>query len=287
MSEWPLISFTILLELACGSAMASTLSDWVLGKSDLVPIRPLGISVFPIAALALMASLFHLGRPFFAWRALSNLGHSRLSLEVLLSTLFVLSAFFYSYLWWSGRTYGRPETGMATCMLGTAAVVSSAVIYLVPAQPAWNSGWVPCALLSTVFLLGGLYPFLFSAVEDGPLRKLFLGVILAGGAALLASVAWMLVWLSQLPADEFVAAGLREGLHLLTSRYGVWLGLHVVLAGALPLTAAVRLWRSSDPQDSGALERRLLFLGVFLGVVIGRALMFALASVQNRKLPTL
>ncbi len=286
MSEWPLVSFTILLELACGSALASTLSEWVLQRTDLAPVRPLGMSVFPVAALALLASLFHLGRPLFAWRALSNLGHSRLSMEVLLCALFALSAFFYSYLWWTGRAYGRPEAGIATCILGTAAVVSSAVIYLIPAQPAWNSGWVPCSLLGTVLLLGGLYPFLFWNGGDGLFRRVFPAIVLAGGLALLASVIWMLVRLSQVPADEFVAAGLREGLRLLTSRYGVWLGLHVVLAGILPVASAIRLWRNSDPNDSSNFEQRILFLGVLLGVVIGRALMFALASVQNRKLPT-
>lgn len=286
MNGWPLISFTILLELACGSAIASTLVDWMTRRTDLVPMRQLGISIFPLALVALLASLFHLGRPFASWRALTNMGSSPLSLEVFFCALFVLSALVYSYLWWADRSSGRPAAGIATCILGAAAVISSATVYLIPAQPAWNSGWVPCSLLGTVLLFGGTFPWWFADYGGGPLRKMFLVAGLAGGLILLASIVWMLGRLMQSPSDEFVAAGLRDGLHLMTAQYGVWLGLQVALAGVLPIVTALRVWHSAEPHEFGMLARRLVFLGVFLGVTIGRALMFALESIQNRTLPT-
>jgi anaerobic dimethyl sulfoxide reductase subunit C (anchor subunit) len=277
MNEWPLIIFTVLLEFACGSAMAATLVDWLVRRPDLVPMRPVGISVFPVAALALLASLFHLGRPLAAWRALANLGNSRLSLEVLLCALFTLGALVYSFLWWTERSGGRQAAGIALCILGAAAVIASATVYLVPAQPAWNSGWVLCSLVGTAPLFGGLIPLLFAANIEGPPQKIFQAAVIMGGLALLSSAVWMIVRLSQVPADEFIAARLQEGLRRLTSQHGLWLGLHIALGCVLPLVVGIRLWVGGDAHEFGPFSRRLIFLIILMGVTIGRVLMFTIS----------
>jgi anaerobic dimethyl sulfoxide reductase subunit C (anchor subunit) len=278
MNEWPLVVFTVLLEFACGSAMAATLVDCMVRRPDLVPMRPVGISVFPVAALALLASLFHLGRPLAAWRALANLGNSRLSLEILLCALFTLVALVYSFLWWTERSRGRPAAGIALCLLGAAAAIASATVYLIPAQPAWNSGWVPCSLVGTALLFGGLIPLLLAAKTEGLQQKIFQAAVIMGGLALLSSAVWMLVRLSQMPADEFIAARLQEGLHRLASQHGLWLGLHIALGCVLPLVVGIRLWLGGSAHKYGPLSRLLIFLMILAGITIGRVLMFALES---------
>jgi anaerobic dimethyl sulfoxide reductase subunit C (anchor subunit) len=143
MTEWPLVVFTICLQLSCGLALAAVLVGYRTEEVAEASVRPLGLSVFPVAALGLLSSLLHLGRPFGAYRAIFNLGHSRLSLEVLFALLFGISALLYSGTWWKRMRTGRTALGIVTAILGLAATASSSAIYLVPTQPAWNSGWVP------------------------------------------------------------------------------------------------------------------------------------------------
>jgi anaerobic dimethyl sulfoxide reductase subunit C (anchor subunit) len=282
MTEWPLIAFTITLELACGSALATTLFDGTVHRSDPASMRLLGISVFPVAAAALLVSLFHLGRPSAAWRAFSNLGSSRLSLEVFLCALFALAALAYSALWWLARSEGRLALGVVTGVIGMAAVISSAIVYPTPAQPVWDSGWVPVSFLGAVLLLGGGAGVLLGAsVSEGLLQKIYLAAILFGGFALLASAAWMIVHLSQGSPDEYVSAQLQSGLHLLLAHHGIWFGLHILLAGLLPLGLVIVFWLGGGANLASVTTQRLCFLALLFGTVIGRTLMFALADFRQ------
>lgn len=282
MTEWPLIAFTITLELACGSALAATLFDGTVHRSDPASMRLLGISVFPLAAAALLVSLFHLGRPSAAWRAFSNLGSSRLSLEVFLCVLFALTALAYSALWWMARSEGRLALGVATGVVGLAAVISSAMVYPTPAQPAWNSGWVPVSFLGAVLLLGGGAAVLLGgSAWEGLLQKTYLAAILLGGFALLASAVWMIVHLSQGSQDEYISAQLQSGLHLLLSHHGIWFGLHILLAGILPLGLAIVFWLGGGAGLASIAAQRLCFLALLFGTMIGRALMLALADFRQ------
>ena len=185
MKEWPLVLFTLATQLSCGLALAATVFDARLRAADAGPMRPLAVAIFPVAALGMLLSTAHLGRPLMAWRAAANLGQSRLSLEVIATLLFAILALAYSGLWWLGRTEARLALGIATGAAGIAAVAASAAIYTVPAQPAWNSGWVPASFFGTAFLLGGLAPALLISWRDRavPLR-LFLGAALAGSLLL-------------------------------------------------------------------------------------------------------
>ncbi len=282
MTEWPLIAFTVLLELACGSALAATVLDWTMRRSEVATMRSLGISIFPLAALALVISLFHLGRPLAAWRALTNLGISRLSLEVLLCALFAAAALGCSFLWWAGRSEGRLALGGIAGVLGIAAVTASALIYLIPAQPAWNSGWLPVSFWGTVLVLGGAFPFFLVNLRGGSvLQRAFLSAILAGGLALFLSTVWMVARLSQRLPDEFLTSRLQAGLHLLMSQGLVWLGVSLLLTAIVPIAAAIFIWRESTPPAFRIIVSQILFPAVLVGTVIGRTLMFAVAELLN------
>jgi anaerobic dimethyl sulfoxide reductase subunit C (anchor subunit) len=184
MREWPLIVFTIAIQSACGLALAATLFD-VKARHDPALMRPLALAIFPLAALGALASVAHLGRPLAAWRSVLNLGRSPLSLEVALTALFVALALAYSGFWWIGRSDGRLALGIAASLAGLAAVISSALVYTVPAQPAWNSGWVPASFVGTALVLGGLAPAVFAApAAPGLLR-------IAGSALLIIAAVWI------------------------------------------------------------------------------------------------
>jgi len=276
MSEWPLIAFTTALQLSCGLMLATTLYDRAPRKSKEFAMSALGISIFPIAAMGVLASLFHLGRPLSSWRALSNLPSSRLSVEVLLSGLFATAALAYSWLWRIRRKKGRFRLGGAASLIGLAAVVSSALVYMTPTEPAWNSPWVPISFLGAALLFCGLAPVSMADLRpDEDLRRIFLITTAAGALVILVSAGWMVVRLSAPPAGEFASARFHEILRWLLSRGSVSMGIFMMLAGVLPMVFAFKLWTSGKPVGGMG---RLVLPAALAGAVIGRWLMYAVGT---------
>ncbi len=115
-----------------------------------------------VTAIALNISVFHLGRPAYAWRALKMWRRSWLSREVLLFGLFFLSIGACTVASW-GRTLGLLHVASAVPLLGWVAsafgilgTVASAYIYLVPARPSWNMSHTPIDFLLSAALIGSL-----------------------------------------------------------------------------------------------------------------------------------
>lgn len=285
MTEWPLVIFTVALQASCGLALSATLFDRASGNSQDAAMRRLGLAAFPLIALGLVASLVHLGRPFSALRSLSNLGSSRLSLEILLSLLFAAAAFVYGLRWWRGITPKRFWFGAVTSLIGLAAVGSSFVIYMIPTQPAWNAGWLPISFVGTVLLFAGIVPVSLLEISHTRLFKAYLMLGLAGGSAHLVSTVWMLATLSQSTLDVVAAARFQGALHLLTSDSAFSLGLYIFLAVVLPVALVLWLWPGKH--DSGGTAaakpeklslKTIVLLAIVAGVIIGRTLMYAIVT---------
>lgn len=132
--HWPLIAMTVLTQISVGSFVAVWLMQTLNGSLH----RMGAFASLMIALIALLASTLHLGRPIHAVRALKMWHRSWLSREVLLFSLFTMSATAYSAeLWLHGR--GAWTLGLLTSVLGVCGVLASARVYLVPGRPAWNS----------------------------------------------------------------------------------------------------------------------------------------------------
>ncbi len=245
-------------------------------------MRPLGIAIFPLAAIGLLASLLHLGRPLSAWKSFLNLGTSRLSLEVFLTMLFVFAALLYSHSWWAHKPDHRVTTGVATSLLSLAAVASSTAVYLIPTQPAWNAGWVPVSFFGTALLLGGSASAAFVSLH-GPRNLLgcFLGGAVAGSLMLIVSAVWMLATLSRAPLDDFAAARLQEALHLITSQHPIALGIQLLLTTVVPIAFAALLWFGGSTPGTSPWLRLLVFLAITLGAFIGRNLMYIVVTLPH------
>ncbi len=80
--KWSLIIFTFLTTLAV-SIVSSSLME---GKF------PQMVLLFSVIFLSGLSSLFHLGKPMRAWRALSNVRHSPLSREIIIFLIFCITA---------------------------------------------------------------------------------------------------------------------------------------------------------------------------------------------------
>jgi len=103
--DWALITFTILVQMSVGSI-------WVLGVAHFFAARKYGaeeadrlsdralLALVPVIALGFIASLLHLGNPFNAYRAVTNLGSSWLSREIFFGVIFAVLAFVFAFLQW-------------------------------------------------------------------------------------------------------------------------------------------------------------------------------------------
>ena len=136
--HWPLLWVTLLTQLAVGVVFAA-LVDGIDRRG--------AVAGFVAGAVALPASLFHLGRPMHAWKALRGLRRSWLSREVLAFGLFSLAAAVLAVL-------PRPATAAVALAVGVAAIYASGRLYVVPGRPAWNTQLTIAQFLATAAVLG-------------------------------------------------------------------------------------------------------------------------------------
>jgi DMSO reductase anchor subunit len=262
--EWPLVIFTLASQVAVGSFLALLVVRGMLragGKGS----SPSGSGVEAVAAwsqrpllfvgimtvVGLAASFLHLGAPFNALRALSNVGHSWLSREILAALAFlglwILVAYFHR------RPEGAPSwlrrsLAIALAVAGILLIWTMARVYMLPARPVWDTWLTPASFFLTAVLLGtmavathlGRHPFL----SPRPGTK--------GPEAVLLSMA-LTAALAQLAMASFhpVTEGLRtsgSGASFASAR------ILLLLAGALLMTAALARnvlgssgpWRASE-----------------------------------------
>ena len=116
--------------------------------------------LFVLTIAALNISVFHLGRPAYAWRALKMWRRSWLSREVLLFSLFFLSSAACTLFSWGGALGVAPlarfiqPAALAAIVFGLGGTLASAYIYLVRARPSWNMIHTPLDFLLSAGLLG-------------------------------------------------------------------------------------------------------------------------------------
>ncbi len=161
-NEWALIIFTILMQLVVGSFLVLRVVHlWVARKSEKEANLLTDLATYtlvPLVGLALIASLFHLGNPINAPRAITNLGTSWLSREILFSVIFGLLVVFFALLQWRkiGSATVRSILGWITALLGLLVVYSMSRIYMLPTQPSWNTLATPISFFTTTLLMGTL-----------------------------------------------------------------------------------------------------------------------------------
>lgn len=139
--EWSLIVNSLLVQLAAGMFIFISCYRMILaGPVDgerLMQLTGAGMAVTgPIVALGMMVSLLHLGNPFRAYRAVTNISSSWLSREI-----FFTGGFFV--LWLAG--YLMERNGNSSMMLSWAAmlagvisVASMAGIYSSTGKAGWS-----------------------------------------------------------------------------------------------------------------------------------------------------
>jgi DMSO reductase anchor subunit len=273
--EWPLIIFTMGLQWACGLSFAATLFEYS-EPSFVQLVRPLGIAVFPILVVSVISSLFHLGQPRMAWKSFRNLAHSRLSIEILIVSVFAIAALFESTFWLTGKAEFRLVVGTGATILGLAAMASSAMIYTLRNLPAWNSWWLPASFVGATALLGGISVIpLLAWSASTVLWRFSLIITIAGGILSLFAAIRMSTLFAQLARRDF--SGLSAAPR---RRRKLWwlFGSYALLAGVLPITFAVLLLsaRNAAPENSAFHSAVAVLVLTLIGLTFGRLSMYSM-----------
>lgn len=260
--EWPLVLFTVLGETSIGILLAL----WWLDRTPLDAglYRKATLTSGALLGLALVASLFHLGHPEAAYRALTHLGSSWLSREIL---FFVLAALAWVYLFLQiSRPNGqrRVAAGIAG-LLGLFGIVSSAMIYVLPRVPAWNSAQTPLFFLLTTGLLGALSLLFLGWKSLSPAQMA--GLMYWSLGCVLASLFSYILYFSQLTGMS------PEGLataQILTTSPLFW--LRVITNWGAPLILLLPLFKRKRSFNPNLLLTLLVVSGI--GEFLGRALFY-------------
>jgi DMSO reductase anchor subunit len=184
-----------------------------------------------LAGISLGASTLHLGRPIYAWRALKGLRRSWLSREVLTLSLFAGAASVFAGMLWLDLP-GRGIVGLLTFIAGLAGVTCSARIYVVPARPAWFSGYTIAEFYSTALLLGPL----FVQLVEGQVPSWVRFAAIAGAATQLVTQLFKFLWQSRSDVFELRASSLLLSGRL-QNLFVTRLALLAVSGAVLPLIA--------------------------------------------------
>ncbi len=293
--EWALILFTILGQMSVGAFI-------VLGFVHFYAVRKEGeveadrlsdralLIIGPVLILGLLASLLHLGDPLNSFRAVSNIGSSWLSREILFGVLFAVVGGIFAIMQWRkiSRFAVRNIVAWIASLVGIALVYSMSRVYMLPTQPAWNTVATPILFFTTTLLLGLLAMGAVFVANTAYLRRKSevheVQVDLLCGALRWISVSAMLLLGLELIVIPLYVASLSseagaalESVRMMIDDFGVVFALRLVLAFLGAGVFAFFLFRSASQRSEQALA--VLVYGAFALVlvseVMGRFLFYA------------
>jgi DMSO reductase anchor subunit len=164
----PLVLMLVLTQLSVGVCVVGLLCEQLMSGPLALALRPLQAAnalIFGMVALA--ASLFHLGRPLYAFRAVLGLRHSWLSREIVAFGLFAGLAALYAaavFVWQStgpahvvraaAASNGLDWLSWSVAASGVVAVFCSVMIYVFTQRECWSPLRVGVRFAFTGALLG-------------------------------------------------------------------------------------------------------------------------------------
>ncbi len=188
----PLAAMLVLTQLAVGTAVVSAAIELMAPAAESSGLHAVdGVISAGVGSLALLASLAHLGRPQYAWRAVIGLRHSWLSREIIAFASFALLAFVDAA--GSFQLLGRSTAvGVGALVAGVVGVACSVQVYAVTGRRWWRWAVLGPKLALSAVSTGAASLLVVATVNAaalvGPLAVALLiaaGVKLAGEASIL------------------------------------------------------------------------------------------------------
>lgn len=142
--HWPLVVMLVLTQLSVGAFAWGIALERFVDQEFSTAVRPVqAVMALVFGLLALTASVFHLGRPRFAFRAVLGLRHSWLSREIVVFGLFAALACSYAGAVVAPASWPLPRevvSVLAWCVVvvGAVAVFCSVMIYASLRRDFWD-----------------------------------------------------------------------------------------------------------------------------------------------------
>lgn len=137
----PLVVMLVLTQLSVGAFCVNQMLPLWLSDATLAVLRPFhSVLAFALGVLAMVASIMHLGRPQYAWRAFIGLKTSWLSREIFAFGAFAAMAALYALVLHLGRWPVVESLGRVTALTGAGAVFCSVMLYHVTQRKWWSGG---------------------------------------------------------------------------------------------------------------------------------------------------
>ncbi len=163
-AHWPLVLMLVLTQMSVGAFLVDQVlrgMDLASGTGAAHEARAMHLAAaFVLGMIGLSASVFHLGRPWLAYRAIIGWRTSWLSREVLAFGGFAVSASIYAASPWL-VTMGLPVSpaweralGGAVALSGLGGVACSTMIYASTRRIFWNPAYTGLKFLLTCLVLG-------------------------------------------------------------------------------------------------------------------------------------
>jgi len=156
----PLVVMLVLTQLSVGAFACGIILEQFVSSPMAQGIRPVqALMALVFGLLALMSSVFHLGRPQFAFRAVLGLRHSWLSREIVTFGLFAVLACLYAgavvapTAWPVMRDWIRP-LAWSVVVVGCVAIFCSVMIYASVRRDLWSFSRTSLRFALTSLLLG-------------------------------------------------------------------------------------------------------------------------------------
>jgi anaerobic dimethyl sulfoxide reductase subunit C (anchor subunit) len=250
------------------------------------------LALGPLLVIALVASLFHLGNPLNAPRAVTNLGTSWLSREILASVLFVVVGGIFAIMQWRriGPRALRNAIAVIAGLLGLALIFIMAQVYHLETQPAWNSWNTTLSFYATSFLLGVLGVAAAYVASYGYIRRKdpecaeVQCTLLHDALRGLSIAAIVLVGVEFVAAPLYVAslvsgpAAAQQTTAMLIDEYSILFTLRLALAFIGACVLGLWIYRVAVQRERETLLANLTYAAfglVLVAEVLGRYLFYA------------
>jgi Fe-S-cluster-containing dehydrogenase component/DMSO reductase anchor subunit len=267
----PLAVMLVLTQLAVGAFVADRLWRSIFDTGAATAMQPFDAVVAAAAgAVALGASVLHLGRPRYCYRAVIGLRHSWLSREVVAFGAFTGLAVPYALAVWlrwplGGRALGA--LGVIVAAWGLFGLACSVMIYATTHRSSWRVGTVAWKFALTAAVCGLATVVWAASLSSQPV----------GRSALTTLAVCMVVKL----AAEAVSSRRQTALLLsLELRRTTWGRLAAGVTGGVvvPLTLAATTFTDGRTTWLGAAAVTLALVLIVCGELLERSLFFTTAS---------
>jgi DMSO reductase anchor subunit len=264
----PLAVMLVLTQLSVGAFVADLVRGSTFGRSSMQSFDAVVAAAAGVVALG--ASLLHLGRPRYGYRAVIGLRHSWLSREVVAFGAFTGLAVPYALaLWLDWPITGRAvdALGLMVAATGVVGLWSSVMIYATTHRRSWRTTTVAWKFSLTAAVCGLATVLWASTLSSRPIGRSALATLaLLMAVKLVAEVA-----VSRQDAALLLSLDLRRTTMGRTA---------AGLAGGvlLPLTLASTTFADGRTTWLGAAALTLALLLIVAGELLERSLFFTTAS---------